>query len=100
MAGRAPDDRLEGPGVLCPERVSVVAHGAAGELDAVPHEQVRRDELIERLERTTAQLDLRRRFQDLPDELAGGANIGVGEPGHGSESDDTPRYAPLPESGE
>ena len=55
---RAPDDRLEGAGGLRLGRERLVVDGARGELDPIPREDVRGDELGERMERASPQLGL------------------------------------------
>ena len=53
MVARAPHDRLEGARRLRPQRDRLVIDGARGELDAIPGQHVRGNELGERLKRTT-----------------------------------------------
>jgi hypothetical protein len=48
MVARAPDDRLEGAGGLGTDPGRVVINGARGELDAIPDQDVRGNELGER----------------------------------------------------
>ena len=53
MVARVPHDRLEGARRLRPQRDRLVIDGARGELDAIPGQHVRGNELGERLQRTT-----------------------------------------------
>ena len=48
---RVPHDRLEGARGLRPDRGHLVMNGPRGELDAIPGQDVRGNELGERLER-------------------------------------------------
>ena len=66
MVGRPLDDRFEGAGGLRFSRDRLVANGARGQLDPVPGEDLRGDELGERLERATAQFGLRPCLDDPP----------------------------------
>ena len=90
VVGRVPDDRLEGAGRLRLGRGRLVINGARGELDAIPGQDVRGNELGERLKRATSQLGLRPGSDDRSGEPVRGAHVGVGEPGHGDACDDTP----------
>ena len=94
MVARVPDDRLEGAGGLRPDRGRLVIDGARGELDAIPGQDVRGNELGERLQRATSQLGLRPGSHDRSGEPVRGAHVGVGEPGHGDARDDTPAARP------
>jgi hypothetical protein len=60
-----------------------VPNGARGQLDPVPREDVRGDELGERPEYASAQFGLRRGLDHSPGEPVCGADVCVGEPGHG-----------------
>ena len=95
MVARVPDDRLEGAGRLRLGRGRLVIDGARGELDAIPGQDVRGNELGERLQRATSQLGLRPGSYDRSGEPVRGAHVGVGEPGHGDTRDDTPAAAAL-----
>jgi hypothetical protein len=66
VVGRPLDDRFEGAGGLGFSRDRLVANGTPGQLDLVPREDLRGDELGERLERATAQFSLRPCLDDPP----------------------------------
>ena len=83
MVARVPHDRVEGAGRLRPDRDRLVIDGARGELDAIPGQDVRGNQLGERPERATPQLGLRPGAHDRAGEPVRGAHVGVGEPGHG-----------------
>jgi hypothetical protein len=95
VVARVPHHRREGAGRLRPDRRRLVIDGARGELDSIPGQDVRGNELGERLQRATLQLGLRPGSHDRADEPVRGAHVGVGEPGHGDAFDDTPAARPL-----
>jgi hypothetical protein len=88
---RLAHDCAERAGRLGTGRDRLVANGARGELDAVPTQHVRGDELGERPERATTQFGLRPGLDDRPGEPARGAHVCVGEPRHNATTEHTPR---------
>jgi hypothetical protein len=93
VIGRAPDDGLERAGTLGLGRHRLVANLARRQLDPVPDDHVRGDQLGERVERTTAELRLRPGADQPSGEPVRGAYVAVGEPGHCvTSSDDTPAW--------
>ena len=68
MVGRVPHDGLEGAGTLGLGGDRLVANVARRQLDPVPDDHVRGDQLGERVERTTAELRLRAGARQLPGE--------------------------------
>ena len=93
MVSRPLDDRVKGPGGLRLGRDRLVANGARGQLDHVPGQDVRGNELGERRERAPAELALSPGFDDRPSEPVCGAHVGVSEPGHGVTGEHTPHGA-------
>jgi hypothetical protein len=79
-----PDERLEGAGGLRLGWEGLVADGARGELDPVPGQNVRGDEVGERLQRAKTQLGLRPGSGHRPGNSVRGARVSFGEPGHAS----------------
>src|SRR4051812_16287252 len=94
MVARVPHDRLEGAWGLRLGRRRLVIDGARGELDSIPGQDVRGNELGERLQRATLQLGLRPGSHDRSGAAVRGAHVGVSEPGHGDAFDDTPAAPP------
>ena len=94
MVARVPDDRLERARGLRPDRARLVIDRARGQLDAIPRQYVRRNELGERLERMMPQLSLRPGPHDRSREPVRGAHVRVGEPRHGDAHDVTPAARP------
>ena len=84
MVSRAPDERLEGAGGLRLSWQGLVADGARGELDPVPRQNVRGDEVGERPQRAKTQLGLRPGSGHRPGNSVRGARVSVGKPGHAS----------------
>src|SRR3954469_11908428 len=95
MVARVPHDRLEGAWGLRLGRRRLVIDGARGELDSIPGQDVRGNELGERLQRATLQLGLRPGSHDRADGPVRGAHVGVGEPGPGDAVYDTTAARPL-----
>ena len=93
VSGRL-DDRVEGAVELRLSRERVVVDGARGGLDPVPREEVRGDELGERMDDASPQVGLCRSVDHPSGELVRGAHVCVGEPGHGVTSEHTPRRDP------
>jgi hypothetical protein len=83
VVSRPLDDHVEGAAGLRLGRDRLVANGARGQLDPVPREDVRGDELGERVEYASAQFGLRRGLDHPAGEPVCGAHVCVGEPGHG-----------------
>ena len=92
---RVAHEGLKRAGRLGPGRDRHVADDARGELDPVPGQHVRGNELGERPERTTTQFGLRPGLDERPGEPVRRVHVRVGEPGHGVSSEHTPRRAPF-----
>jgi hypothetical protein len=94
VIAREPDDRLERAGGLRPDRARLVIDRARGQLDAIPRQDVCRNELSERFERMMPQLSLRPGPHDRSREPVRGAHVGVGEPRHAMHITFTPAARP------
>src|SRR5439155_14563083 len=99
MVSRRLDDRVEGAGGLRLGRDRLVANGARGQLDYIPGQDVRGNELGERRERAPAELALSPGFDDRPSEPVCGAHVRVSEPGHGVTGTYSSRCAGLTRRG-
>jgi hypothetical protein len=82
-------------GRLGPGRDRHVADDARGELDPIPGQHVRGNELSECPERATTQFGLRPRLDERPGKPVRRVHVRVGKPGHGVTSEHTPRCAAL-----
>ncbi len=94
VIARGPDERLERAGGLRPDRGRLVIDRARGKLDTIPRQDIRGNELGERLERLAPELGLRPGTHDRSGEPVRGAHIGVGEPRHGDTRNVTPAARP------
>ena len=90
VAGRVPDNGLERAGRLRPVRDRRMPNRTRGELDAIPGQDIRGNQLGESPQRAATQLLLRVRAHHRAGKLARDLDVAVDEPRHDGALDDTP----------